>query len=171
MANPNPPTPKSRAQAQRPTEESVRDSIPVIFEEQGNLPNVPARDGYVHRWIRVEIRGDADRKNVYNAMRKGWSPRPADSVPVTLRWLTSQREGMGNVVGTHDTVLMERPIDINDQEAALKKSQRREQIKAVKQNLFNEHANLGGSGTGLSAPIMESSARVETGQPVKIQND
>lgn len=168
---PTPPTPKSREQAQRPTEESIRESIPVSFEEQGNLPNVKPREGYVQRWIRVEVRGDDDRKNIYNAMRKGWTPRPADSAPVTLRWLTTQREGLGNVIGTHDMVLMERPIEINDQEAALKKAQRREQIRAVKQNLFNEHANLGGSRTGLSAPIMESSARVEQGQPVKIQND
>ena len=165
-----PQTP-SRTQAQRPTADSIRESVPISFEEEGNLPTVEPRTGYAQKWIRVNVRGDDDRKNIYNAMRKGWSPRPSDTVPVTLRWLSSDRGDLGNVIGTHDMVLMERPVEVNDQERQIKARARSDQIRAVKQNLFNEHRDLGGSQTGFTAPVMESTKRVETGSPVKIQED
>lgn len=38
-------------------------------------------EGYVHRWVRLEIRGQDDRKNVMSKMREGWEPVRADEYP------------------------------------------------------------------------------------------
>ena len=37
-------------------------------------PEAPA--GYVHRWIRVAMRGEEDKMNVNTKLREGWEPCP-----------------------------------------------------------------------------------------------
>ena len=41
----------------------------------------PAPDGYVHRWIRVAMRGEEDKMNVHAKLREGWEPVRADEYP------------------------------------------------------------------------------------------
>jgi hypothetical protein len=41
----------------------------------------PAPDGYKHRWIRAEVRGFDDRKNVSSRMREGWELVRRDEYP------------------------------------------------------------------------------------------
>lgn len=161
----------SRTQQQRPTGESIHEEIPISFEEEGNLPKVPAKEGVVYRWIRVEIRSEDDRRNVYNAMRKGWTPVPADSLPPSLQWLATNREGLGNVVGTHDMVLMERAENIDAQENKLKQQKRKSHMASVKENMFNAHRDIGGRDSGFTEPVLESASSVEKGSPVRIQQD
>jgi hypothetical protein len=36
-------------------------------------PNPP--EGYVHRWIRIAMRGEEDKMNVHSKLREGWVPR------------------------------------------------------------------------------------------------
>ena len=38
----------------------------------------PAPAGYVHRWIRVAMRGEEDKTNVFSKLREGWEPVRAD---------------------------------------------------------------------------------------------
>jgi len=42
-------------------------------------PNPP--QGYVHRWIRVAMRGEEDKMNVHTKLREGWEPVRADEYP------------------------------------------------------------------------------------------
>ena len=42
-------------------------------------PDAP--DGYVHRWIRVAMRGEEDKMNVHAKLREGWEPVRADEYP------------------------------------------------------------------------------------------
>jgi hypothetical protein len=41
----------------------------------------PAPDGYKHRWIRAEVRGFDDRKNVSSRIREGWELVRRDEYP------------------------------------------------------------------------------------------
>ena len=41
----------------------------------------PAPDGYKHRWIRAEVRGFDDRKNISAKLREGWELVRADEYP------------------------------------------------------------------------------------------
>ena len=38
-------------------------------------------EGHVHRWVRLEVRGQDDRKNVMARLREGWEPVRADEYP------------------------------------------------------------------------------------------
>jgi hypothetical protein len=37
--------------------------------------------GYVHRWIRVAMRGEDDKINVHQKLREGWEPVRSDEYP------------------------------------------------------------------------------------------
>lgn len=158
---------QSRAQ-----QESSRDNVhaidfdPMAFEESGPLPEIPPRPGYVQRWVRVAIRNESDARNLSTRTRRGWTPRPADTVDKAYQHMFAFNESMGGIIGTHDLVLMERPVEIHRKAEQIEAKKRRDLELAVKSNLFREHNNMGGSSSGFTAPSDEgSSARVELGRP------
>lgn len=143
----------------------VHDEEAILFEESGPLPQIPSRAGYVQRWVRVSTKHGDDARNMARMAQRGWKPRPADTVPKAYQWLTSKREGMGGVIGTHDCVLMERSEGIQRKAEAIQKQKRRDLETAVKTNLFREHQNLGGDRAGIT-PNYDSKATVERGRPM-----
>jgi len=146
----------------------VHDDEVILFEESGPLPNIPARAGYDQRWVRVATKEGDDARNIARAAQRGWKPRPVESVPKAYQWLTSKREGIGGVIGTHDNILMERHEGISEKVNAINKKRRRDLESAVKNNIFRE--NVGGSHAGISHNT-ETSATVERGRPVRIADD
>lgn len=158
----------TRTQASR-EETPVREEA-ISFETDSALPDIPAREGYDQRWIRVRANNQDDAKNIYTASRRGWTPRSPGTVGKAQNFLCIQREGLGGVVGTHDMVLMERPHAISRKEAEVRRGARRGRTEAVKGGLFSEYKNLGTSEEHFTRPSVESSNRVERGRPV-IQDD
>lgn len=152
--------------------EGVHDDI-IDFEPQGPLPDISARPGYAQRWVRAVRDGKPDAHNLFAAARRGWLARKPETVPQTLQWLTVQREGIGGCIGTHDMVLMERHSELDAREASVKRRDRRERERAVKNNLFSEYRSIRNAGGGdlVTAPEMENSARVERGRAPVIQDD
>lgn len=152
-------------------EQEARDATPIhvddsiLLEDSDVLPKIPPRQGYAQRWVRVARGAEADARNLSLRARRGWLPRAAETVSKDLQYMTLQRQGMGGVIGTHDLVLMERPIEIQRRAEALERNKRRELERAVKTNLFNEHNNLGGASSGFSAPSVVHDSRVERGTP------
>jgi hypothetical protein len=145
--------------------------MPIDFEPTGPLPDIPARPGYAQRWIRVKKGKENDAQNLFAAQRRGWAPRSPNTVPKSMQWLCSQREGIGDCIGTPDMVLMERPNELNAREVEAKRRGRRAIEQAVKSNLFSEYKQMGGSATGFTAPADESSSQVERGRRPAIQDD
>jgi len=165
MGNPRKATRDSRDQETRESND-LHDVNEPIFEDTGPLPEVPARDGYSQRWIRVHNGNEEDGRNIYAASRKGWTPRTLETVGEAYKWLTTKLGDRGNIVGTKSMVLMERPIELDRRASQVTKGRRHELENAVKQNLFSEHNGLGGSTTGFTAPKVDSTVQVERGQPV-----
>jgi len=46
-----------------------------------HLAAPPPPEGYVHRWVRVAMRGEEDKMNVYAKLREGWEPVKAADHP------------------------------------------------------------------------------------------
>lgn len=153
----------SREQSQR-SAEPIHDEH-ISFEETGPLPEITPRPGYVQRWVRVGIKNDADSRNIARSMQLGWSPRSPDTVPVALQALTVQRAGMGGVIGVHDMVLMERREEIEQKSRAHELRKAKDQERAVQNNFYSEHKNLGGNANGI-IPNSRFDAQVERGRPM-----
>ena len=62
---------QSREQTKRPT----------TWTPPSNLDAPPAPDGFRHRWIRTEVLGFDDTKNMSGKMRSGWELVRADEYP------------------------------------------------------------------------------------------
>jgi hypothetical protein len=60
---------KPRASETRETETRRKPWAPP-----SHLAAPDAPDGYVHRWIRVAMRGEEDKMNVNSKLREGWEP-------------------------------------------------------------------------------------------------
>jgi len=52
-----------------------------VWQRPSSLDAPPAPDGYIHRWIRAEVQGFQDTKNVINRLREGYELVRADEYP------------------------------------------------------------------------------------------
>lgn len=60
----------------RETEQRVKQWAPPAI-----LPEPEPRDGYVHRWVRISMVGQADNQNLSMRMREGWEPCKVEDYP------------------------------------------------------------------------------------------
>jgi len=66
----------SRASQTRDKIESVK-----VWTPPNSLDAPPAPTGYRHQWIRAEILGASDAKNIASSLREGWELVRADQYP------------------------------------------------------------------------------------------
>ena len=61
----------------------TRDKVkkPTTWTPPSSLDAPPAPDGFRHRWIRVEVLGFDDTKNMSGKLREGWELVRADEYP------------------------------------------------------------------------------------------
>jgi len=128
--------------------------------------NIPARPGFVQRWVRTSVKGEEDQSNVFKKINKGWRPRSLDSIPKGQYVMNVDFQGV-NVVGIHGMILMERPIGIHDRQRAQIEEQNRLQMTAVKQNLYKIHD----PSSGLTRPEFDEQSRVSKGRIAPIIDD
>jgi len=70
---------KERTKRTAETRESQERSKP--WTPPSVLPEPEPRDGWVHRWIRTSMAGQADNRNVSMRFREGWEPVKAEDYP------------------------------------------------------------------------------------------
>lgn len=165
----------------RPTREQetreadpVHEIDPLMFEDNGPLPQVPEREGYTRRWIRITkgMSNDPDARNIVRATQRGWAPVDPKTLPRALQWLTVQNQTLGSVCGTHDLILMERRNEIQQYVVERKREEIRKRTSAIKRSVFSDYQDLGGRDTGFTSPQDESRMQVERGRkPVNIPDD
>jgi hypothetical protein len=130
--------------------------------------NIPARDGYVQRWVRTKLRGEDDQNNIFRKINYGWKPRSLDSVPKG-QFVPQVNLNGENVIGIHGMILMERPKALHDRQAAFNRKQADNQITAAKHNLFRVHNP--GDERLISAPSMKMDSTVSRGRLVESDDD
>ena len=65
----------------RASQSRSRDERPKTWTPPSSLDAPPAPDGFRHRWIRTEVLGFDDTKNMSGKMRSGWELVRADQYP------------------------------------------------------------------------------------------
>ena len=160
----------SRASDSRAADEGndIRDEFDDIDFTPANLDtrNIPPREGYVQRWVRTQIGGKADPSNVFKSANVGWKPRTADSVKQGFMVPTIEYNG-DNVIGLHDTILMERPRALDDKHRRYQKKLTDNQMESVRNDMLKVHS----SGSPMGAPSDNSTTRTSTGRPAAISSD
>ena len=98
-------------------------------------PNPP--EGYVHRWIRVAMRGEEDKMNVNSKLREGWEPVRKDEYPDYEAPVIDDGRYQG-VIGQGGLMLCRIPVETAQERTAYYGGRTREQMTAVDQDLMKE---------------------------------
>jgi hypothetical protein len=93
--------------------------------------------GYVHRWIRVAVRGEEDKTNAYQRLREGWEPVRADEYPEFHAPVIDEGKYTG-IIGNGGLMLCRIPIETANERAAYYGTRAREQMVAVDEDLMKE---------------------------------
>ena len=95
------------------------------------------KDGFKHRWIRTQLRGDDDQMNVHQRLREGYEPVRSDEYPD--QQFASVEEGKHEgVIGNGGLMLARIPEETVDERTEYFRDQTRNQMTAVDQDLMKE---------------------------------
>ena len=100
-----------------------------------DTPNAP--EGFRHRWVRVEILGFVDTKNVQGRLRSGYELVRADEYPEEDFPVVQDGKYAG-VIGHGGLVLTRVPEEIARQRTEYYMNQAQDQIRAVDNDLMKE---------------------------------
>ena len=102
-----------------------------------SLDAPPAPDGFRHRWIRVEVLGFDDTKNMSGKLREGWELVRADEYPdQSYPSLTTGK--YAGVIGVGGLVLARLPEEIAKSREAYFKKQTKERDDAINNDILKE---------------------------------
>jgi|TARA_R110000803_G_scaffold29762_4_gene67675 hypothetical protein len=123
---------KPRASETRETETRRKPWAPP-----SHLAAPPAPEGFVHRWIRLSMRGEEDKMNVTSKLREGWEPVRKDEYPHFECGVIDDGRYEG-IIGQGGLMLCRIP-----EQTALERNEyygvrTREQMTAVDQDLMKE---------------------------------
>ena len=122
----------SRASQTRAKAESKK-----VWSPPNSLDAPPAPPGFRHQWIRSEILGASDAKNVASSLREGWELVRADEYPDTQYPEITEGKYVG-VIGVGGLLLARIPEEIALQIDAYYKKQNDAKEEAVDNNLMKE---------------------------------
>jgi len=100
-----------------------------------DAPDPP--DGFVHRWIRAEVRGFDDRKNVSARMREGWELVRKEEYP-EFEAPTIDSGRYEGVFGVGGLLLARIPVEIVDERTDYFLQRNADAMQAVDNDLMKE---------------------------------
>ena len=117
----------------------TRDKVkkPTTWTPPSSLDAPPAPEGYRHRWIRVEVLGFDDTKNVSGKLREGWELARADQYP-EQDFPSLPTGKYSGVIGVGGLVLARIPEEIAQQREAYYKDQTKQRDEAVNNDVLKE---------------------------------
>jgi hypothetical protein len=110
---------------------------PKVWSPPSYLDTPNAPDGFRHRWVRVEILGFVDTKNVQGRLRSGYELVRADEYPKE-DFPTITDGKYAGVIGHGGLVLTRVPEEIARQRTEYYMNQAQDQIRAVDNDLLKE---------------------------------
>ena len=103
-----------------------------------SLDAPPAPQGFVHRWIRTEVLGFDDTKNMSAKLRSGWELVRGDEYPGQT-YATVKEGKYAGVIGVGGLVLARIPEEIAKARDEYYRKQTQDREDAVNNDLMPEH--------------------------------
>ena len=155
MTTKNKNTDENREPREAQTREKKAARKPWAPPSALDAPNPP--EGYVHRWVRLEIRGQDDRKNGMARLREGWEPVRADEYPDFESPIVEEGKFEG-VIGVGGLILCRIPIETVQERDQFFASKTQNQMDAVDNDMMRD-----GSHPSMSISRPERQSRVTIG--------
>jgi len=126
-----------KVKTSRASQTRTKAEAPKTWTPPSSLDAPPAPDGFRHRWIRVEVLGFDDTKNISGKLREGWELVRADEYPDQdyPSLVTGKYSG---VIGVGGLVLARIPEEIAQQREAYYRDQTKSRDDAVNNDILKE---------------------------------
>ena len=111
---------------------------PKVWVPPSSLDAPPAPDGFRYRWIRAEVIGFQDTKNVTGRLREGYELVRADEIENASDYPVLEDGKYKGVVGVGGLLLAKVPIEIAQQRQDYMSSKHKERDEAVNNDLMKE---------------------------------
>ena len=117
----------------------TRDKIEVkkVWTPPNSLDAPPAPTGYRHQWIRAEILGQSDAKNVASSLREGWELVRADEYPES-NYPTMHEGRYAGMIGVGGLLLARIPEEIAKSREEYFKQKTADGNEAISTDLLKE---------------------------------
>lgn len=124
----------------RTTEERETQARRKPWAPPSSLDAPPPPEGYVHRWIRVQVRGAEDQSNIHNKFREGWEVVRKDEYPDFECPVVDSGKYVG-VIGHGGLVLARMPRETVKERTAYFAQRNKDQIDSVDHDMLRENAH------------------------------
>jgi hypothetical protein len=132
------------------------------YRRPTNLDAPKPRPGYLQRWIRADLRSEADNNNWQLKMREGWTPRPPETVPeYEVLYGKAQHNGAG-VIRVGGLILCE----MDERRVLGKRDYIRSLSRRQEESVSEETDKVSREGVrqGAAPIVREDEIRVSTGR-------
>ena len=126
---------KNTSRASQTREKSER---PKVWVPPSSLDAPPAPDGFRYRWIRAEVTGFQDTKNITLRIREGYELVRAEEVENASDYPVLEEGKYKGVIGVGGLLLAKVPIEIAKQRMEYMTGKHQERDQAVNNDLMKE---------------------------------
>ena len=128
---------KEKTKTSRASQTRAKEELKKVWTPPNSLDAPPAPTGYRHQWVRAEVLGQQDTKNVAASLREGWELVRADEYPESN--YPEMTEGRyAGVIGVGGLLLARIPEEIALQIDAYYKKQNEAKEEAIANDLLKE---------------------------------
>ena len=100
-------------------------------------------EGFHHRWVRAEYRGQQDEKNVIGRIRSGYELVRADEYPDRMDIPAVQDGKYKGVIGTGGLILMRCPVEVKEDRDEYFRNLTNDKTTAIEKDLHkDEHPSM-----------------------------
>ena len=128
---------KENIKTPRASQTRTAEKRPTTWTPPSSLDAPPAPAGFRHRWIRTEVLGFDDTKNMSGKMRSGWELVRADEYPESQFPVVKDGKYAG-VIGVGGLVLARIPEEIAKSREAYFKKQIEAREEAIENDLYKD---------------------------------
>ena len=108
-----------------------------------NLDAPEPPEGFHHRWVRAEYRGQQDEKNVIGRLRSGYELVKSDEYPDRMDLPAIADGKYKGVIGTGGLILMRCPIEVKEDRDEYFRNLTNDKTRAIEEDLHkDEHPSM-----------------------------
>ena len=122
----------------RASQTRTKSERPKVWVPPSSLDAPPAPDGFRYRWIRAEVVGFQDTKNITGRIREGYELVRAEEIENASDYPVLDEGKYKGVIGVGGLLLAKVPIEIAKQRQAYMTGRHQERSEAVNNDLMKE---------------------------------
>ena len=108
-----------------------------------NLDAPEPPEGFHHRWVRAEYRGQQDEKNVIGRLRSGYELVKSDEYPDRMDLPAIADGKYKGVIGTGGLILMRCPIEVKEDRDEYFRNLTNDKTRSIEEDLHkDEHPSM-----------------------------